>query len=142
MSSNYLYFVSTDLSSIPEEIHCCDDESTICDPIRASAHRPSPSSSFDSTASVSLISMRNWVYDEAKSSSFMPTVPARGTKEYISNDTAPKAPLRRLSDDFGAECDIPTGILKTALEAPLRRRLYDDFSAECDIPMAEINAAA
>jgi hypothetical protein len=99
---------------------------------------------YDEAKSSSLVSLRNWVQDEAKSNS-----PARGTNECISNDTAPKAPLRklspeaplrRLSDDFGAECDFP--ILKIALEAPLRRRLYDDFSAECDIPMAEINAAA
>jgi hypothetical protein len=137
MPSNYLYFVSTHLVSIPEEIHCCNDENQLSDPIRASVHRSSSSSSFDSTASPSLVPMmRNWLCDEAKSSSFMPKVPTRRTEEYISNDTAPKAPLRRrLSEDFGAECDIP--IVKNALEPPLRKRLSDDVGAECDFPVVK-----
>jgi hypothetical protein len=132
MPSNYLYFVSTHLVSIPEEIHCCNDDSILSDHIRASVHRPTSCSSFDSTASARLGPMRNWFYDEAKSSSFMPKVPKRRTEECISNDTAPTAPRRRkLSDDFGAECDIP--IVETALETPLRRKISEDFGAECDI---------
>jgi hypothetical protein len=66
--------------------------------------------------------MRNWVYDEAKSSSFMPKVSARETKECISNDSAPKAPRRKLSDDFSAEW------------------LSDVFGAECDIPIVKTYA--
>jgi hypothetical protein len=75
MPSNYLYFVSTNLVSIPEELHCCDDESIISGPIEVPVRS---SSSIDSTASPSLVPvMRIWFCDAAKSSSFMPKVPTR-----------------------------------------------------------------
>jgi hypothetical protein len=138
MPSNYLNFIATRLTSIPEEIHRRDGESTKLDPLRASVYRPSSSSSFDSTASATSIAfMRNWVYDEAKSSSFMPKVPARSTNECISNDTPPKAPRRRLSDDFGAEYDIPAIVKTDALlsnQLPLSipyEMILDDATCLC-----------
>jgi hypothetical protein len=128
MPFKYLHFVSTHLSSIPEEIS----------PTRCSVHRSSSSNSFDSTADASLVSTRNWFYDGAKSSSFMPKVPPRKTWECISNDTAPKAPLRRRLSDENLEwktISLSWRLHLAAPKAPLWIRLSNDFGVECDIPV-------
>jgi hypothetical protein len=117
-----LHFVSTRLSSIPEEIGRT----------RCSVQRASSSNSFDSTANASLVSTRNWSYDGAKSSSFMPKVPTRRTRERIFNDTAPKAPLRRRLSDENLERNTIRPLSARRLHVAAPKALYAQGADEKD----------